>query len=273
MADPFERNRAAWDGQTSRWTMPVPPETVAKARRGELSLLLTPTRIVPRAWLGRVEGERILCLASGGGQQAPLLAACGGVVTSLDASPVQLGRDREVAEREGLSLRCEEGDMRELSRFADGSFDLVFHPCSNCFVPDPRPVWREAARVLREGGVMLSGFCLPTVWLVDPEKDGKGVIDVRFKVPFSDEEQLPPDMLARLEANGEPLSFGHTLEAQLAGQLEAGFVITDFYEDSWEPGVSAIGDRIALFAATRAVKTRLQGAGGVLTPGARGLHS
>lgn len=256
-ADPFERNREAWNGQTSRWTMPVPPETVAKARKGDISLLLTPTKAVPRDWLGPIKGQRILCLASGGGQQAPLLAAYGAVVTSLDASPVQLGRDREVAEREGLDLRCEEGDMRDLSRFADASFDLVFHPCSNCFVPDPRPVWREAARVLRNGGVLLSGFCLPTIWLVDPEKDEKGVIDVRFRLPFSDEEQLPADMLARLQANGEPLSFGHTLETQLAGQLEAGLVINGFFEDTWEPGMSAMGDRVALFAATRAVKTRL----------------
>ncbi len=255
--DPFERNREAWDRQTSRWTVPVSPEQVAAARRGEWSVVLTPTRPVPREWFGELKGARVLCLASGGGQQSPILAAAGAVVTSLDASPVQLGRDRDVAKRDGLAIRCEEGDMRDLSRFKDGSFDLVFHPCSNCFVPDPRPVWREAARVLRDGGALLSGFSLPVGWLVDPEKDEKGVIDVRFKVPFSDEEQLPPDMLARLQAKGEPLSFGHTLEAQLAGQLEAGLVLTGFFEDNWAPGTSALGDRIPLFAATRAVKTRL----------------
>lgn len=253
----FVYNRAAWDQLQNRWTVPVSRETVAKARQGVVELLLTPSKAVPREWYGELKGSRVLCLASGGGQQAPVLAAAGASVTSFDASPEQLKRDRDVALREGLELRREEGDMRDLSRFPDGSFDLVFHPCSNCFVPDPRPVWREAARVLRPGGALLAGFCLPTGWLVDPEKDEKGIIDVRFKLPFSDEEQLPPDMLARLKAKGEPLSFGHTLETQLAGQLEAGLVITGFYEDSWAPGVSAIGDRIALFAATRAVKTRV----------------
>lgn len=257
MTDVFAYNRAAWDRQQSRWTVPVSREQVALARQGAFRLLLTPTKPVPREWFGELKDARVLCLASGGGQQAPLLAAAGARVTSFDASPEQLKRDRDVALREGLELKREEGDMRDLSRFPDGSFDLVFHPCSNCFVPDVRPVWKEAARVLRPGGVLLAGFCLPTVWLVDPEKDEKGVIDVRFKVPFSDEEQLPPDMLERLKAKGEPLSFGHTLEDQLAGQTDAGLLIAGFYEDSWEPGVSAIGDRVALFAATRAVKAKL----------------
>lgn len=101
---------------------------------------------------------------------------------------------------------------------------------------------------------MLAGFCLPVLWLVDPEKDDKGEAAVRFHVPYSDEEQLSSEELARLKTKGEPLSFGHTLEVQLSGQLEAGLVIVGFYEDSWPPGRSAIGDRIACFAATRAVK-------------------
>ncbi len=57
-----------------------------------------------------------------------------------------------VAEREGLDLRTFEGDMADLSRFPDESFDLVFNPTSVIFTPDARKVWREAARVLRPGG-------------------------------------------------------------------------------------------------------------------------
>ena len=57
-----------------------------------------------------------------------------------------------MAEREGLELVTMEGDMADLSVFADESFDLVFHPTSNLFVPDVRPVWREVYRVLRPGG-------------------------------------------------------------------------------------------------------------------------
>ncbi len=42
------------------------------------------------------------------------------------------------------ALRTVEGDMRDLSAFREASFDLVFHPVSNVFCPEIRPVWREA---------------------------------------------------------------------------------------------------------------------------------
>ncbi len=103
----------------------------------------------------------ILCLASGGGQQAPILAAAGANVTVFDNSPAQLRQDALVAQREGLPLRTVQGDMRDLSAFGDDSFDLIFHPVSNIFVPEVRPVWRECYRVVRPGGVLLMGTLNP----------------------------------------------------------------------------------------------------------------
>lgn len=41
--------------------------------------------------------------------------------------------------------------MADLSRFADGVFDLIVNPCSTMFVPAVRPIWREAWRVLAAG--------------------------------------------------------------------------------------------------------------------------
>ena len=41
--------------------------------------------------------------------------------------------------------------MRVLSVFADASFDCIFHPISNLYVPDIRLVWQECFRVLRPG--------------------------------------------------------------------------------------------------------------------------
>lgn len=255
----FAHNRAAWDKQAAdgnRWTVPVDAATVARARAGDWTVLLTPRTPVPREWFGALKGASVLALASGGGQQAPLFAAAGASTTVFDASPEQLARDRAVADREGLSLRVEHGDMRDLSRFADASFDLVFHPCSNCFVPDPRPVWREAARVLRPGGRLLSGFCLPVLFLVEEKADEKGVLDLRYRIPYSDLDQLEPAALKEKLERKEPLSFGHSLADQLGGQLDAGLLLAGYYEDSWEPGVSAISDRIPCFAATLALKPR-----------------
>lgn len=126
-----EHNRDAWNQQVAKdnpWTRPVGPEAIAKARGDEVSIVLTPVKRVPSAWLGQLTGKRVLCLASGDGLQAPLLAAAGAHVTLLDNSPAQLGQDRRVAEREGLAIELIEGDMRDLSAFADARFELIVHP-------------------------------------------------------------------------------------------------------------------------------------------------
>ena len=100
--DIHEYNRKAWNREVAQgnpWTIPVTPQAVARARGGELTLMLTPSKPVPRDWFPPLSGCRVLCLASGGGQQGPLLAAAGASVTVFDASEAQLSRDREVAQR------------------------------------------------------------------------------------------------------------------------------------------------------------------------------
>ena len=88
-------------------------------------------------------------------------AGAGAAVTVLDNLPRQLGRDQEVAAREGLAVRTVLGDMRDLSVFPDASFDVVFNPVSNVFCPDLAAIWRESFRVLRPGGILMSGFMNP----------------------------------------------------------------------------------------------------------------
>jgi SAM-dependent methyltransferase len=63
--------------------------------------------------LGDLPNLDVLCLASGGGQQAPLLAAAGARVTSSDLSEEQLALDELAAHRESLSLNTVRGDMRD----------------------------------------------------------------------------------------------------------------------------------------------------------------
>jgi SAM-dependent methyltransferase len=251
-------NRQAWDHQVAtgnRWTVPVSSESITKARQGEWDVVLTPKKPVPREWFPPLAGLDVLCLASSGGQQVPILAAAGAKVTAFDNSPAQLARDREVAEREGLTITTVEGDMRDLSAFADGQFGLVFHPCSNGFVPDILPVWREAARVLRPGGVLLAGFTNPVVCLFDDEKMNRGEFEVKHRIPYSDLTSLTDEERRRYTDKNEPLCFGHTLQDQIGGQLDAGLLLTGFFEDgeeSWK-----LCEYIPCFIATRAVKLKL----------------
>jgi SAM-dependent methyltransferase len=248
-------NRNAWDRQVEEgntWTKPVSSEEVAAARRGEWKVVLTPTKAVPAAWFGPVHGRNILCLASGGGQQGPILAAAGARVTVLDNSPRQLGQDRMVAERDGLEITLVEGSMLDLSMFANESFDLIFHPVSNTFVPDVRPVWREAFRILRHGGVLLAGFTNPLVYLFDMEKLDRGELEVRWTIPYSDLNSLTKEQLQEYQEKGYPLEWSHTLETQVGGQTDVGFLIAGFYEDI-DPG-DALEKVIPTFIATRAIK-------------------
>src|SRR6185436_3797073 len=118
--DVREHNRIAWDAlaeQGNEWTVPVSPEAIQAAREGRWEIVLTPTKPVPRAWLN-VDRRQVLCLASGGGQQAPILAAAGARVTVLDNSPKQLDRDARMAERHGLPITTVLGDMANLEMFS-----------------------------------------------------------------------------------------------------------------------------------------------------------
>lgn len=254
-----EYNRTAWNKQVAKenqWTVPVTTEQVERARAGDWDIVLTPTRPVPKDWFGELAGADVLCLASGGGQQGPILAAAGANVTVLDNSPDQLGRDRMVAERDGLKIETVEGDMRDLSCFADEQFDLVFHPCSNGFVPELEPVWREAFRVLKPGGFMLSGFCNPILYVFDYEKMVQGELAVRYKIPYSDLTDLTDAERQKFIDDDEPLCFGHSLADQIGGQTAAGFAVVGFFEDDWidDAEHASISEFIPCFIATRSCK-------------------
>lgn len=248
-------NRQAWNAQVEAgnpWTRPVGPEVIAAARLGDWHIVLTETKPVPRSWFPELASCEVLCLASGGGQQGPVLAAAGARVTVFDNAPGQLEQDRRVAARDGLELDTVEGDMADLGVFADGSFDLVVHPCSNLFVPEVRPVWHEAYRVLRPGGVLMAGFVNPLVYLFDRFAAERGELVVRHAIPYSDSRDQSEEELRAQRARNEPLEFGHSLADQLGGQLDAGFALTDLYEDAHRDDLLATFT--ATYLATRARK-------------------
>jgi len=255
--DPVAHNRTAWDHEVetgNEWTVPVGPEVIEAARAGDWSVVLIGYAPVQHNWFpASLAGKDVLCLASGGGQQGPVLAAAGATVTVLDNSARQLAQDRMVADRDGLDLSTVLGDMRDLSAFADASFDLVFHPVSNVFCPDLAPVWRECHRVLRPGGVLLAGFMNPDVFIFDADASEKrGELIVRHALPYSDLTHLTPTERAALFGPDAPVEYSHTLTEQIGGQLEAGFVLTGFTESPLHVGPTAAF--MPGYFATRAVK-------------------
>lgn len=256
MLETLEYNRRAWDKAVERrseWTIPVSSETIAAARRGEWQIVLTPEKPAPRAWFPEdLRGCDVLGLAAGGGQQGPILAATGANVTVFDNSPRQLAQDRLVAGREGLAIRTVQGDMADLGVFPADCFDLIVHPCSNMFAPAVRPVWREAFRVLRPGGVLLAGVTNPALYVFDQQLADEGVLRVRHSLPYSDLSSISAEERRRYMDDLQPLEFGHTLEDQIGGQLDAGFVLTGFYEDGWTG--MALAKYMPIFIATRALK-------------------
>ena len=66
-----------WCRDGWEWSVPITHEAYMKAQQGDWQVFLTPTRPVPRAWLGDLHGRRVLGLASGGGQQMPVFTALG----------------------------------------------------------------------------------------------------------------------------------------------------------------------------------------------------
>ncbi|MEA1977907.1 MAG: class I SAM-dependent methyltransferase [Chloroflexota bacterium] len=254
-----KHNSLAWDKEVERgnkWTIPVSEAVIEDARRGQWEIILTPSKPVPRVWFPDLKDLDVLCLASGGGQQGPILAAAGAKVTVLDNSPRQLKQDRLVAERHALEITTIKGDMADLSMFSDQSFDLIVHPVSNCFVPDIQSVWAEAFRILRLGAVLLTGFSNPVIYLFDYElADRTGVLQVKYALPFSDLTSLTAEEKERIIKKGLPLEFSHTLDDQIGGQLDAGFLLTGFFEDSYpEDENDLLTNYMPAFIATRAIK-------------------
>ena len=256
--DLLRLNRQAWDRQAADrgpWSTPVSSERINEARSGRWAIRLTPNKDIPADWYPKLRGLRVLCLAGAGGQQAPILAAAGARVTVLDNSPGQLDADRSVAQREGLEIDLQCGDMADLSRFDDRSFGLIVHPVSNCFVPDPRPVWEECHRVLEPAGRLLAGFLNPAFFLFDEDADrDRAVLKVANRLPYADIEALEPEEVERRVATGDAMTFSHSLEAQIDGQLRAGFLLAGLFEDDWSDEATTLNRYMPTSIATLAIK-------------------
>ncbi|WP_298593856.1 class I SAM-dependent methyltransferase [uncultured Mitsuokella sp.] len=242
-----------WVEEGWMWGNPTSHEEYLEAKKGNWNVLLTPTVFVPHEWFGTLKGKKILGLASGGGQQMPIFHALGAECTVLDYSSKQIESEWLVAEREGYQIDAIEGDMTKKFPFPDERFDVVFHPVSNCYVEDVAFVFREAYRVLKYGGMLLSGLNNEINYMVDKEEK-----EIVWTMPFNPlkDEKAREYMLA--ERSG--MQFSHTMTEQIGGQLKAGFTLLDLYEDT--NGFGRLHDmNIKTYMATKSVKGPLKNHG------------
>jgi SAM-dependent methyltransferase len=214
-----EHNRRAWDERArggARFAVPATDDEIAHPEQMTASA----------GWLGDLRGQRLLCLAAGGGKHGPLYAAAGAEVTVVDISGEMLALDRQVAAQKRLALRTVEASMDNLAALADASFDIVCHPVSTCYIPDIAAAYREVARVLVAGGLYLSQHKQPASLQADIRPSAKGY---ELAEPYYRSGPLP-EVAGSLHREQGTLEFLHRWEELIGGLCRAGFVIEDLIE-------------------------------------------
>ena len=235
-----------WVEDGWEWGTPISHEEYISATKGSWNMFLTPTKSVPHKWFGEIKGKKVLGLASAGGQQMPIFAALGADCTVLDYSQKQLEKEILVSKREGYEIRIIRADMSKKLPFDNETFDLIFHPVSNCYVREIKNIWKECHRILKSRGFLLAGFDLFTNYIVDDKEEG-----IIFSLPF--DPLSNPKQMKFLQDRDDGIQFSHSLEEQIGGQLEAGFTLLDLYEDTYGEG-RLHKMNIPTYLATRSMK-------------------
>lgn len=224
---------AARGGLYSRPCLDIGAEDVRAYAAGQPGRVPVATVFPPRLLL-ECRGRRVLCLASGGGQQSVLFALSGAHVTVRDLSAGQLGLDQRAAEHHGYAVELFKGDMRDLSPFADVSFDLVYQPVSACFIPDLTPLYREVARVLEPGGLYKVGHVNPATYAASFIGGGNGWDGIGYRItePYGSGPVLMDrdgtENLRHGTPTGETV---HRLDAIFGGLTAAGLTIETVVDD------------------------------------------
>ncbi len=195
-------------------------DILAAFTRGDIEVMPPPyIYLYPRRVFEGVTDKNVLCLATGGGQQSAAFGLLGAKVTVLDLTPGQLEADRIAAEHYGYDIKTIQGDMRDLSMFADDTFDLVYQAISICFVPEVRQVYSEVARIVKPGGVYRVGHNNPgTVLIEESSYNGEGYV---LGEPYQGGQIDDADAA----------EYRHLLSDIFNGLVESGFTIESVCED------------------------------------------
>jgi SAM-dependent methyltransferase len=216
----LEHNQRAWDERVRRQDRHT-RTVLARDLQNPLPVL------DPENWLGgNVRGRKVLCLASGGGLQSALLAAAGAIVTVVDLSAAMLDQDREIAAKYGFQILAVQTSMDDLSMFPAGAFEAVMQPVSTCYVSEVAPVFREVARVLRDGGLYISQHKQPASLQAETLPGPKGYV---ITEPANRTEPLPP-VLPCWHREADAVEYLHSWSDIIGGICRASFAIEDLVE-------------------------------------------
>jgi ubiquinone/menaquinone biosynthesis C-methylase UbiE len=243
-----EMNKEVWDQEAANSGKRASPwldldrEALVRYGRGESVEFDLPGRLwdllkndgsTERVMKG-VRGKRVLCLASGGGQQSAVFGLLGARVSVLDISSGQLRHDIEAAKHYGYEINAVQGDMRDLSVFSDGSFDIVEHPISLCFVPSIREAYQEVFRVLATAGLYRVAHVNPAVYPAGFQGGCNGWDGVGYRIA----EPYVGGPILRNSEGRENMSqgtetgeFRHLLSNIFNDLVKAGFQVCDVSED------------------------------------------
>lgn len=242
------RNQTDWDNNVEcmdQYTVPwlnLDMDSLRLFAEGKLSGFHKPCGAIDIPMLkkirnllyGDLKGKKVLCLASGGGQQSAVFALLGAEVTVADISQGQLNGDIQAARHYGYEVKTVLCSMTDLSVLETESFDIVYQPVSICFVPDVLPVYQEVYRTLKYGGIYLVEHSNPATYPVDFDNDMDGWDGTGYRIatPYLGGairmDENGKENMTDGEMTGE---FRHLFLDIFCNLTEAGFHIRYVYED------------------------------------------
>jgi hypothetical protein len=104
--------------------------------------------------------------------------------------------------------------------------------------------------VLRPGGILMTGFVNPDLFIFDIPALDRDELVVRYRIPYSTLDWPEADRVAALGTG--PIEYSHTMTEQLGGQLAAGFVLTHLAEAPHQAEIT--GRYMPGYFATRAIR-------------------